>query len=196
VAKVEWHPGELYPRVGFIVTNLARPAERIVANRTFLRRYQESSARVFKVFHACPIVASIEPWQHGYLSFVLGLMKFNGGFPEWDDFYEWVIGSILPMMTSGSGWCRQVPTKYFYNILTQPQESNLTVANAGQGEYDAITCASWADAFDFVAAKRAEDGPAREADRPQRMQRFSDLSAAIRRRLLHHRAGSGESGGA
>jgi hypothetical protein len=31
VAKVEWHHGELYPRVGFIVTNLARPAERVVA---------------------------------------------------------------------------------------------------------------------------------------------------------------------
>src|SRR5258708_4454840 len=31
VAKVEWHPGELYPSVGFIVTNLSRPAERIVA---------------------------------------------------------------------------------------------------------------------------------------------------------------------
>jgi len=31
VARVEWHPNELYPRVGFIVTNLARPAERIVA---------------------------------------------------------------------------------------------------------------------------------------------------------------------
>ena len=30
VAKVEWHPGELYPRVGFIVTNLARPAKRVV----------------------------------------------------------------------------------------------------------------------------------------------------------------------
>ena len=30
VAKVEWHPGELYPRVGFIVTNLARPANRVV----------------------------------------------------------------------------------------------------------------------------------------------------------------------
>jgi hypothetical protein len=30
VAKVEWHPGELYPRVGFIVTNPARPAERVV----------------------------------------------------------------------------------------------------------------------------------------------------------------------
>ena len=24
IAKVEWHPGELYPRVGFIVTNMAR----------------------------------------------------------------------------------------------------------------------------------------------------------------------------
>src|ERR671938_2056774 len=31
VAKIEWHPGELYPRVRFIVTNLARSAEGIIA---------------------------------------------------------------------------------------------------------------------------------------------------------------------
>jgi Transposase DDE domain group 1 len=31
VAKVEWHPGELYPRVGFLVTNMVRPAENVVA---------------------------------------------------------------------------------------------------------------------------------------------------------------------
>jgi DDE family transposase len=31
VAKVEWHSGELYPRVGFIVTNMTRLAERLVA---------------------------------------------------------------------------------------------------------------------------------------------------------------------
>jgi hypothetical protein len=31
VAKVEWHPGELYPRVGFIVTNLHRPAKKVAA---------------------------------------------------------------------------------------------------------------------------------------------------------------------
>jgi hypothetical protein len=31
VAKIEWYPGELYPSVGFIVTNLARSAEGIVA---------------------------------------------------------------------------------------------------------------------------------------------------------------------
>ena len=30
VARVEWHPGELYPRVGFIVTNMARRAENVV----------------------------------------------------------------------------------------------------------------------------------------------------------------------
>ncbi len=30
VAKVEWHQGELYPRVGFVVTSLTRPAERVV----------------------------------------------------------------------------------------------------------------------------------------------------------------------
>src|SRR5439155_5892702 len=33
VVKVEWHPGELYPRVGFIVTNLHRPAKKVVACR-------------------------------------------------------------------------------------------------------------------------------------------------------------------
>lgn len=31
VAKVEWHPGKLYHHVGFIVTNLSRPTERVVA---------------------------------------------------------------------------------------------------------------------------------------------------------------------
>lgn len=31
IAKVEWHPGELYPRVGFIVTNMTRPAKKVVA---------------------------------------------------------------------------------------------------------------------------------------------------------------------
>jgi hypothetical protein len=30
VAKVEWHQGELYPRVGFIVTNLSRSNRRVV----------------------------------------------------------------------------------------------------------------------------------------------------------------------
>ncbi len=30
IAKVEWHPGELYPRVGFIVTNMTRRAENVV----------------------------------------------------------------------------------------------------------------------------------------------------------------------
>ncbi len=31
VSKAEWHPGELYPRVGFIVTNLSRTSARVVA---------------------------------------------------------------------------------------------------------------------------------------------------------------------
>src|SRR5262245_53439123 len=31
IAKVEWHPGELYPRVVFIVTNMSRQPERVVA---------------------------------------------------------------------------------------------------------------------------------------------------------------------
>jgi len=30
VVKVEWHPGDMFPRVGFIVTNLRRSAEQVV----------------------------------------------------------------------------------------------------------------------------------------------------------------------
>ena len=30
IAKVEWHQGELFPRVGFIVTNLSYPPKGIV----------------------------------------------------------------------------------------------------------------------------------------------------------------------
>jgi hypothetical protein len=38
IAKVEWHPGELYPRLGFIVTNMSRPAERVVAFYNFYNK--------------------------------------------------------------------------------------------------------------------------------------------------------------
>jgi len=31
ITRVEWHPGDLYPRVGFIVTDPTRPAESAVA---------------------------------------------------------------------------------------------------------------------------------------------------------------------
>ena len=31
IANREWHPGERYPRVGFFVTNMGRPAENVVA---------------------------------------------------------------------------------------------------------------------------------------------------------------------
>ncbi len=30
IAKIEWHPGELFPRVGFIVTNLPMDSDWVV----------------------------------------------------------------------------------------------------------------------------------------------------------------------
>jgi Transposase DDE domain group 1 len=54
IAKVEWHPGELVPRVGFIVTNMARPAENVVAfyNKRGTcersRPFQQCRSREFK----------------------------------------------------------------------------------------------------------------------------------------------------
>ena len=76
VAKVEWHPGELYPRVGFIVTNLARPAERVVAfynqRGTAEQWIEEGKARSNAGCHADlrrqrrPLsapCAGLQPWQ-------------------------------------------------------------------------------------------------------------------------------------
>jgi len=45
VVKVEWHPGELCPRVGFIVTKLARSAEWIVVSTTSAARRSRGSKR-------------------------------------------------------------------------------------------------------------------------------------------------------
>ena len=47
VAKVERHPGKLYPRVGFLVTNLRRPARKVVAfykGGRLLQRARDSRA--------------------------------------------------------------------------------------------------------------------------------------------------------
>ncbi len=30
MAKIEWHAGELFPRVGFVVTNLRRSPKRVI----------------------------------------------------------------------------------------------------------------------------------------------------------------------
>ena len=43
VAKVEWHPGERYTRVGFIVTNRSRLAEPVVALAMDLKVTRETS---------------------------------------------------------------------------------------------------------------------------------------------------------
>ena len=62
VAKVEWHPGELYPRVGFIVTNIARPPENVVAfyNRrgTCEQRIKEGKGAIRRTRLSCRIFAA------------------------------------------------------------------------------------------------------------------------------------------
>jgi hypothetical protein len=57
VAKVEWHNGELFPRVGFIVTNLSRPAKRVVRfyNQRARRNNGSRKARTRSNGRACPV---------------------------------------------------------------------------------------------------------------------------------------------
>ena len=73
VAKVEWHPGELVPRVGFIVTNLSRPTKRVVAFYTITVARRSSTSRKARtpstgpVCHVAssatmPFGSSFTPW--------------------------------------------------------------------------------------------------------------------------------------
>jgi hypothetical protein len=50
IANGEWHPGELDPRVGFIVTNMARPVENVVAFYNLRASMYEESNH----FSTCP----------------------------------------------------------------------------------------------------------------------------------------------
>ena len=45
VAKVEWHLGELYPRLELIVTNMTRPAERVVMFYNIAARQSRSERK-------------------------------------------------------------------------------------------------------------------------------------------------------
>src|SRR5262249_38400746 len=45
IAKVEWHPGELYPRVGFIVTNMSRTASGSLRSITSAGRASSGSRK-------------------------------------------------------------------------------------------------------------------------------------------------------
>jgi hypothetical protein len=60
VAKVEWHPRELYPRVGFIVTNMTGPPERVTLfynqRGTAERHIKEGKNAI--VWTRCPVAAS------------------------------------------------------------------------------------------------------------------------------------------
>ncbi len=77
-----WHPGELYPRVGFIVTNLSRPAERVVAfynqrgraeqyikegknaikwTRLSCRKFRDNEVRL--QLHALALPKEVEHWS-------------------------------------------------------------------------------------------------------------------------------------
>ena len=62
VAKVEWHPGELYPRVGFIVTNLSRPAERVVWFYPTFPIYHPNS---WKSYHFPTAKGTVSPYAAG-----------------------------------------------------------------------------------------------------------------------------------
>jgi hypothetical protein len=62
VAKVEWHPRELYPRVGFVVTNQSCPAERAVV---FCNRCG-TAAWCQQLFPSLPTASKSLLQSHGY----------------------------------------------------------------------------------------------------------------------------------
>jgi hypothetical protein len=75
VAKVEWHPGELYPRVGFIVASLARPVEargRLLQPARHCRAVDQRSEGGDQVDAPCSFAANAVRLQLHALAYTLG----------------------------------------------------------------------------------------------------------------------------
>ena len=87
VAKVEWHPGELYPRVGFIVANMTRPAERVAAfynKRGTAEQWIEEGKNAMKWtrLSCCSFAASAVRLQLHALAYNLGNFMRTLALPE------------------------------------------------------------------------------------------------------------------
>jgi hypothetical protein len=77
LAKVEWHPGELYPRVGFIVTNLSRAAKRVVA---FYNRRSTAEQWIKEGKNAIRWTRlSCRQFRHNTIRFQLHALSYNLG---------------------------------------------------------------------------------------------------------------------
>ena len=79
VAKVEWNPGELYPRVGFIVTNMSRPAESVVAFYTSAARVNNGSRKARARSDGPGFPAAHSPPKRCGFGFMRSLTTYNLG---------------------------------------------------------------------------------------------------------------------
>lgn len=76
-AKVEWHAGELYPRVGFIVTNMARRAKHFVAFHNKHRKCEQcikegKGAITGPACHAVPLPRTLFAFSFTHLFIISG----------------------------------------------------------------------------------------------------------------------------
>jgi hypothetical protein len=77
VAKAEWHPGELYPRVGFIVTNLSRHNGRLVTfynQRETAEQYIKEGKSAVRWTHL-----SCQKFRNNEVRFQLHALAYNLG---------------------------------------------------------------------------------------------------------------------
>jgi hypothetical protein len=112
-------------------------------NRTFLRRFQTSPAKVHTVFRAYPRVDWVGGFQSDYLSIVLAWIV-GMGFTEWSDGYTWFMGGVLPQVSDRTGWLKGWPDPYYYTpFIADPGAITLVPDTSLDGN----TYATWADTF-------------------------------------------------
>ncbi len=129
IAKVEWHPGELYPRVGFIVTNMARPVVAFYNKRGTCEQWMKEGKGALKWRRlSCRSFTANAVWlQLHALAYNLGNFLHTLTTPE--PIQDWSLTSLKEKLikigrssataaTSPSRWPRfSVPRNLFADIL-------------------------------------------------------------------------------
>ena len=115
-------------------------------NRAYAMRYVASPAKVATIFRAWTRSDMVAAWMSSWLNAVVGF-AVGQGFGDWRPIFDWGIDMHIQQTNGTSGWSRQWPVPYYF--FPKKSGNGTPSGYYTDASVDAITCGSWAEAWEF-----------------------------------------------
>jgi hypothetical protein len=127
--------------------------------KTFINRYVNNTKRMHSLFRLATQTNLTAAWQRSWLTTVIG-HAIDLGFTDWSTIYAWIVDYHIQMTNGTSGWSRQWPVPFYHHPLKGVTTTALYADGPQwfQGDADAQTCTSWADAWAYYTAGESVTG--------------------------------------